>query len=100
MVIAGAAVELVRGDAPEVSSATSDPSDDALPSEEERIRELRTIAVLPFDNFSPDPADAYFAAGITSQLSRIGDLTVLSRVAVERALQSDESLESTSLLLC
>ena len=58
---------------------------------------LQSIAVLPFDNYSPDPDDAYFAAGITeeitSQLSGIADLTVLSRVAVERAMESSDSLE-------
>ncbi|MDX1698512.1 MAG: hypothetical protein R3308_09515, partial [Thiohalobacterales bacterium] len=59
---------------------------------------LKSIAVLPFDNYSPDPEDAYFAAGITEeitgQLSRIGDLTVLSRVAVERAMQSEDDLDA------
>lgn len=58
---------------------------------------LRTIAVLPFDNYSPSEEDAYFAAGITEeitgQLARIGDLTVLSRIAVERAMESESSLE-------
>jgi len=59
-------------------------------------KRLRTIAVLPFDNYSPNEEDAYFAAGITEeitgQLARIGDLTVLSRVAVERAVASENSL--------
>ncbi|MFK7958857.1 MAG: TIR domain-containing protein [Lysobacterales bacterium] len=58
---------------------------------------LRTIAVLPFDNYSPNSEDAYFAAGITEeitgQLARIGDLTVLSRVAVARAVEAGGSLE-------
>jgi serine/threonine-protein kinase len=64
---------------------------------------LRTIAVLPFDNYSPNEEDAYFAAGITEeitgQLARIGDLTVLSRVAVERAVESENSLEDIARLL-
>ena len=64
---------------------------------------LRTIAVLPFDNYSPNEEDAYFAAGITEeitgQLARIGDLTVLSRVAVERAVESESSLEDIARLL-
>lgn len=64
---------------------------------------LRTIAVLPFDNYSPNEEDAYFAAGITEeitgQLARIGDLTVLSRVAVERAVASENSLEDVARLL-
>lgn len=64
---------------------------------------MRTIAVLPFDNYSPSEEDAYFAAGITEeitgQLARIGDLTVLSRVAVERAVQTGSSLEDIARVL-
>ena len=64
---------------------------------------LRTIAVLPFDNYSPNEEDAYFAAGITEeitgQLARIGDLTVLSRVAVERAMETEDSLEAIARVL-
>jgi len=44
------------------------------------------IAVLPFDDFSPDPDAAYFASGIheeiTSKLSRISALKVISRSSV------------------
>jgi TolB-like protein/DNA-binding winged helix-turn-helix (wHTH) protein len=40
-----------------------------------------SIAVLPFENLSPDPDDAYFAAGmqdvIVSQLTKIGGLRVI-----------------------
>ena len=39
--------------------------------------------MLPFDNLSPDPDDAYFAVGIheeiLSQLTKLGDLHVASR---------------------
>jgi TolB-like protein len=63
----------------------------------------RAIAVLPFDNFSPDPNDAYFAAGITeeltSQLSRIGALRVMSRLAVTRALEADAPLTAVASAL-
>lgn len=45
--------------------------------------ERRSIAVLPFDNISPDPSDAYFADGmheeITAQLGGIQSLAVTSR---------------------
>jgi len=45
--------------------------------------ERRSIAVLPFDNISPDPDDAYFADGmyeeITTQLGMIQSLAVTSR---------------------
>ncbi len=45
-----------------------------------------SIAVLPFDNLSPNPDDAYFAAGIheevINQLVGIRDLSVISRTSV------------------
>jgi TolB-like protein len=54
-----------------------------------RQRALRnSIAVLPFENLSPDPDNAYFAAGIheevLNQLVRIGDLAVIARSSVLR----------------
>jgi TolB-like protein/Flp pilus assembly protein TadD len=47
---------------------------------------LNSIAVLPFENMSPDPDNAYFAAGIhddlLTQLAKIGSLKVISRTSV------------------
>jgi TolB-like protein/rhodanese-related sulfurtransferase/Flp pilus assembly protein TadD len=44
---------------------------------------VRSIAVLPFDNFSADPAQAYFADGITADLitdlARLPGLMVIAR---------------------
>jgi adenylate cyclase len=44
------------------------------------------IAVLPFENISPNPQDAYFADGmheqITSQLSQVSAIRVISRTSV------------------
>jgi TolB-like protein/Flp pilus assembly protein TadD len=46
----------------------------------------KSIAVLPFDNFSDDKENAYFADGIQddilTNLARIGDLKVISRTSV------------------
>lgn len=46
----------------------------------------KSIAVLPFENFSGEPENAYFADGIQddilTNLSKIGDLKVISRTSV------------------
>ena len=46
----------------------------------------KSIAVLPFANRSPDPDDAFFAEGVhddlLTQLSKIGDMRVISRTSV------------------
>ena len=47
-----------------------------------------SIAVLPFENLSPDPDDAYFATGIhaevLNQLMKLSDLNVIARGSVQR----------------
>src|SRR5262245_34535875 len=53
----------------------------SLPSE-------KSIAVLPFENLSPDPDNAYFAVGIQEEiltrLASIADLKVISRTSTQR----------------
>jgi len=62
-----------------------------MPWEEERaasrsILDKRRIAVLPFTNISPDPADEYFADGMTEEListmSRISGMKVIARTSI------------------
>ncbi len=51
-----------------------------------RASDAKTIAVLPFKNFSDNKEDEYFSDGITedilTQLSKISDLKVISRTSV------------------
>jgi TolB-like protein/DNA-binding winged helix-turn-helix (wHTH) protein/Flp pilus assembly protein TadD len=52
------------------------------------IPAVRSIAVLPLDNFSGDPAQEYFVDGMTDELitdlAKIGALRVISRTSVMR----------------
>ena len=47
---------------------------------------IRSIAVLPLDNFSGDPSQQYFADGMTDQLitdlAKVGSLRVISRTSI------------------
>jgi adenylate cyclase len=56
---------------------------DAAPSEQQAINDKPSIAVLPFDNLSGDPAQEYFSDGITEDiitaLSRIRQFFVIAR---------------------
>jgi serine/threonine protein kinase len=48
----------------------------------------KSVAVLPFENLSDDPNNAYFAEGIQEEiltrLAKIGDLKVISRTSTQR----------------
>jgi TolB-like protein/class 3 adenylate cyclase/Tfp pilus assembly protein PilF len=56
----------------------------------------KSIAVLPFENLSGDPANAYFADGIQEEiltrLSKIADLKVISRTSTQRYKSAPENL--------
>jgi TolB-like protein len=56
----------------------------------------KSIAVLPFDNLSHDPDNAYFADGIQEEiltrLSKIADLKVISRTSTQRYKSVPENL--------
>jgi len=56
----------------------------------------RSIAVLPFENLSSDKENAYFAEGvqdeILTRLSKIADLTVISRTSTQHYKSAPENL--------
>jgi hypothetical protein len=60
-------------------------------------RTEKSIAVLPFENFSEDKENAYFADGIQddilTNLAKIGDLKVISRSSVMDYRIKPESLQ-------
>jgi len=58
--------------------------------------EKTRVAVLPLKSISPDPADEYFADGMTEELisavSKIGDLRTISRSSAMRFRSTDKSI--------
>jgi TolB-like protein/Tfp pilus assembly protein PilF len=56
----------------------------------------KSIAVLPFDNLSRDPDNAYFAEGIQDEiltrLAKIADLKVISRTSTQHYKSAPENL--------
>jgi TolB-like protein len=67
-------------------------TDDIDPAQAQTLRTeaipAKSIAVLPFENLSDDPENAYFADGvhddILSSLAKISDLKVISRTSVRQ----------------
>jgi TolB-like protein len=56
----------------------------------------KSIAVLPFDNLSGDPQNAYFSEGvqdeILTRLAKIGELKVISRTSTQRFKSAPDDL--------
>jgi TolB-like protein len=56
------------------------------------------VAVLPLENLSPDPDNAFFTAGIheeiLARLAQIGNLHVISRTSVEKYGHSDADIRT------
>ncbi len=56
----------------------------------------KSIAVLPFENRSPDPENVYFAEGvqdeILTRLANVADLKVISRTSTQRFKSAPENL--------
>src|SRR5262249_5241532 len=68
----------------------------APPNESRPVISLKSIAVLPFENLSRDPDNAFFASGIQDEiltrLAKIGDLKVISRTSTQQYQSKPESL--------
>ncbi|HEY6050930.1 MAG TPA: serine/threonine-protein kinase, partial [Thermoanaerobaculia bacterium] len=64
----------------------------------EARQDRKSIAVLPFQNLSPDPENAFFADGMTedilTQLAKIRDLKVISRSSVMRYKGSQKPIQT------
>lgn len=61
-----------------------------------RKRLQNSVAVLPFENLSPNPDDSYFAAGlhdeILNQLTKIAALNVIARTSVVQYARTQKSI--------
>jgi len=68
----------------------------AAPNESSSGVNAKSIAVLPFDNLSRDPDNAYFAEGvqdeILTRLAKVADLKVISRTSTQHFKSSPENL--------
>jgi len=62
--------------------------------------EARSLAVLPFANMSPDPADEYFADGMTeeviSTISRVDQIGVISRTSIMQYKKTPKPIREVS----
>jgi TolB-like protein/Tfp pilus assembly protein PilF len=67
-----------------------------VPNESRSVINAKSIAVLPFENRSRDPDNAYFADGIQDEiltrLSKIADLKVISRTSTQHYKSAPENL--------
>ncbi len=65
-------------------------------SVEGAVPDPKGIAVLPFENLSPDPDNAWFAAGIheevLNQLAKVNDLNVIARTSVTQYLGTEKTI--------
>src|SRR5213079_245616 len=67
-----------------------------VPNESKSVIDAKSIAVLPFENRSRDPDNAYFADGIQDEiltrLAKIADLKVISRTSTQHYKSAPENL--------
>jgi TolB-like protein/Flp pilus assembly protein TadD len=101
LVIAGGVIALVRGEGGTEPSLTDEAqvavetggASDSIPE--------RSVAVLPLDNHSPDPGDAYFAPAmteaLTNALQKVPELFVPARNSAEQFTASGMTLGEFAL---
>jgi adenylate cyclase len=86
--------EGVRRTGPQPSGTTPARPPGALTDAETKAAPPKSVAVLPFANLNPDPETQWFSDGITedviTQLSKIGDLKVISRTSAMRYRERGE----------
>jgi TolB-like protein/Tfp pilus assembly protein PilF len=72
------------------------PASDSISSPATSKIESKSIAVLPFDNLSRDPDNAFFAEGvqdeILTRLAKVADLKVISRTSTQHFKSAPENL--------
>ena len=80
-------------------AAAANPDEDLQPAEKTAPSPdvLRnSVAVLPLENLSPNPDDAYFAAGIHEEIlnyvAKIRDVNVIARTSVKRYQDTDKPI--------
>jgi adenylate cyclase len=60
----------------------------------------KSIAILPFDNLSRDPDNAFFAEGvqdeILTRLAKVGDLKVIARTSTQKFKSAPENLSDVA----
>ncbi len=82
------------GGSPKAAASAAPPAANAAPIP--ATIPAKSIAVLPFDNLSRDPDNAYFAEGvqdeILTRLAKIADLKVISRTSTQRFKSSPNDL--------
>jgi len=66
-------------------------------AESPRARLEHSVAVLPLANLSPNPSDAYFAAGIHEEilnyLAKLKSVNVIARTSMTRYANTDKSIQ-------
>jgi TolB-like protein len=86
----------VEESATEVVEAVQQESADVSPETSPDAPLEKSIAVLPFENRSPNADDAFFAAGVhddlLTHLSKIADMHVISRTSVMGFAKSDRKI--------